>query len=566
MNEKTMRGESILRKALRALGRRRARDRAVGTALLLAGLLTATLAKAEPLRIEWMSDGSPSHTGSGYGITVRNTGLAAVTDVRLHPAAGLWIDCDPLTAANADFRSQRQLAAGDRVSCEVRWQQPPVRSVSGGAILLTARDGEGRGIQQTLGFMEGVSTPGQGIGVLLAGAIHQDADFDGLLEVGDTIAYHYTVMNLGTLALSGVSVTDLVGAVPCAGALAPGASVTCTRTYAVTVADQSNGLVINDVRLTAMDSGGGPVAGGDIIATLNLAARAGIRVFKSPLLLNDADGSGFASLGDRLRYTFAVKNGNAENLSAVNLVEPDPTRIDTPITCAASTLGGAGYAGNGTGVLSSFDTVLCSAEYTIRQTDVDFGQALNLVEARAQAPIAGAVLGTGASAVVIPGNFVITVVKTANLVVVFQGGQVTYTVTVSNPGTLPVSNVTINDPLPVGVASFQWTCAGAACPNAAGTGAIAELIPVLPAGQQVVYTVIATLEPGAPPSVVNAVTVGPPGPVLCVPGNTPPPCSSTVPIAVAPVPNRVDALEGSRAVLLAIAMLLLGLAVLRRQD
>lgn len=565
MDQKAMRRDSAQGKAARLASRRPTWDRALVGLTAAIALLGATLAHADPLRVEWTSMPSGSAGGSGYGLTIINPGQGALTDVRAYAGAGLWVDCGPMTGSNAAFAEQRRLAAGDRVSCQVRWQQPPIRSVTGSAVLVTARDSSGRAVQQTLGFSEGVVTPGQGIGVLLAGAVHQDGDSDGLLDAGETIRYHYTLMNLGTLALSGIGVTDRVGAAACPTTLAPGASATCIRDYAVTAADQTNGVVINDVRLLAMDSGGGPVAGGDIIATLNLAARAGVRVFKSPLLIDDADGSGFASLGDRLRYTFAVKNGNAENLSAVTLVEPDPTRIDTPIACAASTLGGSAYAGNGSGALLSFDTVLCTADYTIRQLDVDFGQALNLVEARAQAPIAGPVLGTGASAVVIPGNFVITVVKTANLVVVFQGGQVTYTVTVSNPGTLPVSNVTVDDPLPPGVASFQWTCAGAACPNAAGSGAIAELIPVLPAGQQVVYTVIATLAPDAPPSIVNAVNVGPGGPVQCVPGNTPPPCQSNVPIAVAPVPNRVDTLDGSRTALLAIAMLLLGLGVLRRR-
>src|SRR6185295_8534898 len=55
-------------------------------------------------------------------------------------------------------------------------------------------------------------------------------------SVGDTVAYVLTVTNDGTVALSGVTISDpvatLVGCAPVA--LAPGESSTCSATHAVT--------------------------------------------------------------------------------------------------------------------------------------------------------------------------------------------------------------------------------------------------------------------------------------------------------------------------------------------
>lgn len=372
-------------------------------------------------------------------------------------------------------------------------------------------------------------------------------------------------MNLGSLALSALAVTDLGGAVSCPQTtLAVGANMVCARTYTVTATNATDGFVLNDVRVNGTDSGAGPVQGGDVLATLNLAGSAGIRVFKSPLLLDDVDQSNFASVGDRLRYTFVVKNSNAQPLTLVELTEPNPALIDTPITCAATTLGGQVFTGNGTGSLMSNDVILCTAEYTIRVADEAMGQALNLVEAAGTAPIAGRIQATGASAVVIPGGFLLSVSKTANQTNVFPGGTIIYTIIVSNPGTLPVANVTISDPLPPGVVTFTWTCAGSSCPNPSGSGPIMQTIPSFPAGAQVVYTVNATLSDDPPSSIVNIVTIDPPFGATCVPSNLPPPCRSDVPVTVVPFPNAIPVGGLSFGLLLGALLGLIGMARLRR--
>ena len=118
----------------------------------------------------------------------------------------------------------------------------------------------------------------------------------------------------------------------------------CTRSYAITAPDDTAGFVSNTVELNGSAADGSSVQAGDLVYTQDFGGNAGVRVVKSPLLLNDADNSGYASSGDNLRYTFVVKNDGAQTLTAVNLVEPDPSLIDAAITCAPTTLGGQPFA------------------------------------------------------------------------------------------------------------------------------------------------------------------------------------------------------------------------------
>jgi uncharacterized repeat protein (TIGR01451 family) len=144
------------------------------------------------------------------------------------------------------------------------------------------------------------------------------------------------------------------------------------------------------------------VQASDATLVRNLGGGGGVRVFKSPSVLQDADASNTVTQGDVLRYTFVVKNSNSETLDTITLTEPDPTRIDTPITCDATTLDGVGYAGNGSGVLASNDIALCRADYTVAAGDIALGEVENLVEVSADAPISGNIVATGTSLVIIP--------------------------------------------------------------------------------------------------------------------------------------------------------------------
>lgn len=380
-------------KSTRTLGLLAAMAAAVATLPAMAGTLT-------------ISQASPTTPGQGnaqsgqFNLTVSNLGAGDLYEMRLVADREHIVDCGMQTVQGGEF-APLVLRSGDSLHCAVYpLSQPRLRNAS---VVAFARDADGKGVQRSFNLMQPTGTPAQGIAVLAGGGIHADGNFDGLLQAGETINYDYTVLNLGSLALSSLAVTDMDGAVTCPfTTLAISASMTCTRGHVITGAEAGAGIVFNQVDLAGVDANSDPVIAGDFVVTQNLGGDAGIRVFKSPSLFDDVDNSGIASIGDILRYTFVIKNDNAQTLTAVNLIEPDPSLIDTPITCNPTTLNSQPFGALGSAVLQSNDVELCQADHTVTVADATAGSADNLAEATAQPGIGGPVQGTGASAVVIP--------------------------------------------------------------------------------------------------------------------------------------------------------------------
>ena len=83
-------------------------------------------------------------------------------------------------------------------------------------------------------------------------------------DAGDTIEYTFLVTNTGNVTLDPVTVDDpKVGTVLCpVTTLAPGASTTCTATYALTQADVDAGVVDNNATAYGNPPGGDPASTG----------------------------------------------------------------------------------------------------------------------------------------------------------------------------------------------------------------------------------------------------------------------------------------------------------------
>ncbi|MEZ5462764.1 hypothetical protein [Dokdonella sp.] len=465
---------------------------------LVAGLLTLP-AFAAGLRVTASANALPptAVAAGAFGFTVSNDGATAFDSVRLVADPGHALECASVTAQSRNFVPGGLLGAGDHVSCT---SQPiaGLRHVAGVSVIASSASAAPQ--ERHLTFTtRGAATPSQGIVVLVAGAVLQDTNSNGILNAGEIIAYNYSVLNLGTLALSGLTVADNDGAVTCPQTtLATGANMVCTRNHVISAAEEGAGIVANLVDIVGSD-GSGPVGGGDFIVTFNLQGTAGIRMFKSPLLQDDVDSSGYASAGDLLRYTFVVKNSNAQSLSAVNVIEPDPTLIDTPITCAATTLGGQAFTGLGSGVLQSNDVILCTADHTITTAEATAGSADNLAESSGQPAIGLPVSGTGASAVVIPSPADVTIVKTltgesgSQPGIAEPGETLTYSITLSNAGGADALNYGVLDPLD---ANVDFVSADNGGINMAGVVTWSGL--TVPGSGNLVLTVVVTVSDPVP--------------------------------------------------------------------
>lgn len=129
----------------------------------------------------------------------------------------------------------------------------------------------------------------------------------------------------------------------------------------------------------------------------------------------------------------------------------------------------------------------------------------------------------------------IAVTKIVDNPTVGTGGLLSYTIIVGNNGTLPVSNVVVNDSPPANALdNVAWICAGTgvACPNSGDTGDINETIPSLPGGARVIYTLTGTVRSDAPANFTNTVSVDPNN-AICASGN-PKPCTASASVPLAP--------------------------------
>ncbi|MGH2549076.1 MAG: DUF7507 domain-containing protein, partial [Thermomicrobiales bacterium] len=272
--------------------------------------------------------------------------------------------------------------------------------------------------------------------------IEKTSDPTGGVELGDAIAYTFTVTNTGNVTLSNVSVSDplpgLSAITPASIAtLAPGASTTFTATYTVVASDVARGFVHNTATATGTPPQGcaqcPPVTDTDD-NDVPTKGNAGI------LLDKEAQVSQAVTLGQTITYTFEVFNIGDVNLK--NVVVTDPLSGLSAISCPQTTL-------------SVGQSMTCSATYQVKQADINRGRIDNSATVSGDPADGGAaVTDTDDESVPtarqIPGIDIEKSASTAGPVKL--GDVITYTFAVENTGNVTLTDVTITDVL----AGLNW--------------------------------------------------------------------------------------------------------------
>jgi uncharacterized repeat protein (TIGR01451 family) len=186
-----------------------------------------------------------------------------------------------------------------------------------------------------------------------------DANGNSFADVGETIAYSFTVTNTGRVTLHDVGVTDpKAGPVTCPQTvLAPGASEVCTANsaYTVTQADVDAGVVHN----SATSHGTPPNSTTPVVSPPSTAdvpaspANPAITIVKHADL-RDTNGNNLADEGEIIDYTFTVTNTGNVALHDVGVAD---SKVG-PVTCPQTTL-------------SPGATEVCTAApYTVTAADI----------------------------------------------------------------------------------------------------------------------------------------------------------------------------------------------------
>lgn len=261
-----------------------------------------------------------------------------------------------------------------------------------------------------------------------------EADFNA---VGDILTYDYTVLNTGNVFIADLAVTDdKIAAVTCNvtpigngdANLDPGETVVCTGEYTITQADLDAGSVTNLASATGTPTGGTltPPETSETVAADQMPALT---------LAKASDDTSFDAVGDVLSYTYTIENTG-------NVLVSDLTVADDKIatvTCDIPSIG------NGDAYLDPGETIVCSADYSVTQEDLDAGEVTN--NATANATPAGGTLTPPTDTVTISADQQpsMETVKTATVINFELPGDITtYEYVITNTG-----NVTLTDPITV---------------------------------------------------------------------------------------------------------------------
>ncbi|MGF1923044.1 MAG: DUF7507 domain-containing protein [Bacteroidia bacterium] len=425
-----------------------------------------------------------------YTFSVQNTGAITVFDIRITDPK-VTVTGGPITLAagaidNATFKAAYNLTQAD---------------IDKGAVYnlatATGRDADGKPVSDDSENGNGVPggpgsppidpscpsctinpLPRSGAMRLTKTGSYIDANGDGRANVGDRIDYTFKVENIGSVTLTGITVTDIKATVTggpinlIAGAVD---NTTFKATYLLTQADIDKGAVYNIATAAGKDPqnntitdqsesgnstpggpGAPPVDPNCTTCTITPLTPAGsLRLIKTSTYV-DFNGDGRTNVGDRINYSFSVQNTGNVTLTNITVTDNKVAVTGGPITLAPGAV----------------DNTTFRAVYTITQADMDKGAVYNVANTTGRDPQNNPVTdqsesgnppssGPGAPPVdpTCPTCTITPLTQDGKIVLVKKGTfvdsngdgfvqvgeKMTYTFTVTNTGTVPITGLVIND-------------------------------------------------------------------------------------------------------------------------
>ena len=307
------------------------------------------------------------------------------------------------------------------------------------------------------------------------GVFDDNITADGIAEVGETITYTITVTNTGNQTITDVQVTDPNAVVtPPANQvdLLPGESYAFTAVHTLTQADIDAMEVENQATASGTDPSNNTVTDlsddpntgiPDDPTLVSVPVHAEITIDKSGEF-TDANGNGYADVGEVVTYTFTVHNAGDQTVSNVS--------IDDSFLTAAGAVYVSGDT-NGNNKLDVGEDWTFTGEHILTQSDIDSGMVYNQALLQGEDPQGNTLTdlsddpndttdadqeGDGE-----PDDVTSTVVPQHPELELFKYGHfndengngladigetISYTFTVTNIGNVTLTDVTIDDPLP----------------------------------------------------------------------------------------------------------------------
>ncbi|AFL86260.1 protein of unknown function DUF11 [Belliella baltica DSM 15883] len=254
--------------------------------------------------------------------------------------------------------------------------------------------------------------------------IAKSANKTAVTAAGEEVVYTLTVTNTGNTTLTDVMLVDaMLNVSENVGTLLPGQSESREYTYTVTQADIDNGSIVN-VATTEGENPNGetPEDGDEVIVEVD--QRSAITIAKS------ANKTVVSEAGEEVVYTLTVTNTGNTTLTDVMIVDAMLNVSENVGTLLPGASASREYT------------------YTVTQADIDNGSIVNVATTEGEDPN-GETPEDGDEVIVeVDQRASIEIVKTTQSTTYLELGEViNYTLTVTNTGSVTLTNVEVIDPL-----------------------------------------------------------------------------------------------------------------------
>jgi uncharacterized repeat protein (TIGR01451 family) len=374
-----------------------------------------------------------------YSYLVTNTGNTTLTTVSV----------DDPSIGSVTCPSGSGLAPGDSETCTADAQYTVTQAdVDSGKLVDTAAAGcvDKAGDACPPGDPSQVTIPpvppAPSVSIHKTGSVTPSTD-QSRVKVGDTITYSYLVTNTGNVTLDRVSVSDPAGGsvtcpTPQAPGLAPGASITCTadQPHTVNQADVDNEGVTDFATASCTDTNGSSCPQSPPSKVLQPAdPKRSVSLVKTATV-NPASDQNQAKFGDVITYTYKVTNTGNVDLKFVRVSDPSLGAVTCPIPAPPGLAPGAS------------ETCTGDVAHVVNVADVRAGKVNDTATASGtdnNGKDTGPSNPSSTHTPVLHPSTKLTITKTVNARTAVPGQPLTYTITVTNHGSVDAPDVQVVD-------------------------------------------------------------------------------------------------------------------------